>query len=280
MMSFQASIRTFLGEWVGHAAAGPPTLPAGLPDAVKAIVADAVPALAIYQDEAYARLYLDRLKRFIGRRDLDPALFAAIAALMAERMMYQDPIRMAQLTLQASGNGARPVEQVCRFRYDELVSALPELAADPLLDLIGRIGWTRRTLKRRFSSKGALRLRRLRAEAWLRRWRMLTVRYAAEKIWVARWLHMIDRALTKRPESAAAVIETATMVQGYGDVYRQGLADWNAVIDNLAKPAFDGDLALPDLAAAIAQARAAARPDPKQVNLRRVIAEIRAGQGA
>ena len=66
------------------------------------------------------------------------------------------------------------------------------------------------------------------------------------------------------------------MVQGYGDVYRQGLADWHAIIDGLAKPAFDGALPLSDLPDAIAEARAAIMPDPRQVALKRKIAQIRA----
>jgi hypothetical protein len=66
------------------------------------------------------------------------------------------------------------------------------------------------------------------------------------------------------------------MVQGYGDPYRQGLIDWHAIIDGLAKPTFDGVLPLGDLAAAIAEASAAVMPDPRQVALKRVIAEIRA----
>jgi hypothetical protein len=66
------------------------------------------------------------------------------------------------------------------------------------------------------------------------------------------------------------------MVQGYGDVYRQGLADWHAIIDALAKPTFDGVLPLADLAGAVATARHAARPDPRQATLKRTIAQIRA----
>ena len=66
------------------------------------------------------------------------------------------------------------------------------------------------------------------------------------------------------------------MIQGYGDVYRQGIADWHAIIDGLAKPTFDGVLALPDLAGAVAEARAAALPDSRQAALKRKIAEIRA----
>ena len=48
------------------------------------------------------------------------------------------------------------------------------------------------------------------------------------------------------------------------------------IIDGLAKPTFDGVLPLADLAGAIAEARAAAMPDPRQVALKRIIAEIRA----
>jgi hypothetical protein len=66
------------------------------------------------------------------------------------------------------------------------------------------------------------------------------------------------------------------MIQGYGEPYRQGLADWHAIIDGLVKPTLDGVLPLADLAAAIAEARAAAMPDPRQAALKRAIAEIRA----
>lgn len=271
-MAFGGSIRALLVDIAGASPAGPLTLPDGLPGDVRAIATEAVPALLDYQDVAYARLYLDRLKRFVGRRDVDVALFAEIARLMADRMMYEDPIRIAQLTLRDGGAGKR----VCKFRLDELISALPEAAAGPLLDVLQRIGWSHRRLNHRFNATSALGMRRLRIEAWLRRWRMLTVRYAAERLWVARWLHMVDRALAKQPAAAAAIVESATMVQGYGDTYRHGLADWHLIIDQLAKPTFDGALALPDLAAAIARARAAATPDRRQAALKRTIAQIRA----
>jgi hypothetical protein len=127
----------------------------------------------------------------------------------------------------------------------------------------------------RFSTAGRFGIRRLKIEAGLRRWRMFSVRYATERAWVERWLHMIDRALNKQPAAAPEIVQTATMIHDYGDVYRQGLADWHLIIDGLAKPTFDGALALPDLAGAIKEARAAAMPDPRQAALRRKIAEIR-----
>jgi hypothetical protein len=87
---------------------------------------------------------------------------------------------------------------------------------------------------------------------------------------------MIGRCLTKQPKATSEIVQTATMVQGYGDAYRQGLADWHAIIDGLAKPTFDGALPLADLAGAVAEARAAAMPDPRQAALKRTIAQIRA----
>jgi len=103
-------------------------------------------------------------------------------------------------------------------------------------------------------------IRRLKIEAGLRRWRLFSVRYARERAWVERWLHMIGRSLARQPQAASAIVQTAAMVQGYGDPYRQGLTDWHAIIDGLAKPTFDGVLPLGDLAAAIAEAGAAVMP--------------------
>ncbi len=111
---------------------------------------------------------------------------------------------------------------------------------------IGQAGRNKR-VSIRFSTASRFGIRRLKIEAGLRRWRLFSVRYAKERVWVERWLHMIDRSLTKQPQAAPAIVQTATMIEGYGDVYRQGLADWNAIIDGLVKPTFDGVLALPDL---------------------------------
>ena len=102
------------------------------------------------------------------------------------------------------------------------------------------------------------------------------MRYAKERALVERWLHMIGRSLDKQPAAAAEIVQTASMIQSYGDVYRQGTADWNAIIDGLVKPTFDGVLALSGLGGAVAEARAAALPDPQQAALKAKIEEIRA----
>ncbi|MDB5634434.1 MAG: hypothetical protein JWR49_3289 [Tardiphaga sp.] len=276
MAGFITIIRSTLAEMAGQDDSAPACLPAGLPEAVKPAALQGVALLIDYQGPRYAQLYCDRLRRFVGRRGLDDALFSEIARLLAARMSYHDAIRIAQLKLQEPVNRARPpVVDVRRFRLDELVSALPEIAGEPLMWALECIGCSHRTVPIRFSTASWWGIRRLKIEASLRRWRLLSVRYATERVWVERWLHMIDRSLTKQPDAVAAVVQTATMIEGYGTGYRHGLAAWHQIIDGLAKPVFDGTLVLPDLSAAISQARAVPR-DPKGDQLRKAIGEIRA----
>ena len=282
MASVRSSLRYLFADFIGEQDGEPPFLPDGLPESAIAPVSEGIHLLIDYQGTGYARLYVDRLKRFIGKRGVDDAMFGEIARLMAMRMSYEDPIRIAQLKLvelEACDRDprAQAADDVRKFRLDELVEALPAAVAEPVLDVLEYLGWVRKRVSIRFSATTRWGLRRLRIEASLRRWRRFSVRYARERVWVERWLHMIDRSLTRQPGAAPEIVQTATMVQGYGDAYRQGLADWHAIIDGLAKPTFDGALPLADLAGAVAEARAAAMPDPRQAALKRKIAEIRAG---
>lgn len=281
MASVLSSLRYLLSDFIGEGDGTPPSLPPGLPDAVEREASEGIHLLMDYQGARYARLYVDRLRRFVGKPGVDEALFCDVARLMAMRMSYQDPVRIAQLKLAeldpvTGAPSAQTTDDVRKFRLDELVEALPAAIAGPILGLLERRGWVRKQVSIRFSTRSRWGIRRLRIEASLRRWRRFSIRYARERLWVERWLHMIDRALTRQPAAASAIVQTATMVQGYGAAYRQGLADWHAIIDGLAKPTFDGVLPLADLAGAVAEARAAAVADPRQAALKRSIAQIRA----
>jgi len=270
-----SSLRYLFADFLDEADTSPPFLPDGLPEAAVSAVSEGIHLLMDYQGATYARLYVDRLKRFVGK--IDAAMLCEIARLMAARMAYEDAIRIAQLKLAEYRDSGGEVlsTDIKQFRFDELVDALPEIAADPVLMVLGKLGWEHRRVSIPFSTASRWGLRRLRVEAWLRRWRLFSIRYGQERLWVERWLHMIARGLLKLPESVPAVIDTATMIKGHGDAYRQGLADWHAIIDGLVKPTFDGVLPLADLAGAIGQARHAVMPDPRQGSLKRAIAEIR-----
>lgn len=280
MASVLSSLRYLFADIIGDDDGVRPFLPEGLPAQAASVVSDGIHLLIDYQGPSYAQLYVDRIKRFASRHQVDAAMLCEIARLLASRMAYEDPIRVAQLKLaELEARVAardRMADDVRRFRFDELIGALPGAAADPLLMVCEKVRWLHRHVPVRFSTPKGAAVRRLKALAGLRRWRLHSVRYGEERIWIERWLHMIARSLDKQPAAAAAVIATATMVAGHGDPYRQGLADWHVIIDGLAKPTFDGVLPLADLAGAIAEARAAAMPDPRQAALKRTIAQIRA----
>jgi hypothetical protein len=280
-----SSLRYLFADFLDEQDNTPPSLPDGLPDGALPVVSDGIHLLMDYQGAAYAKLYVERLGRFVGRQDVDATMFCEIARLMAIRMAYEDAIRIAQLKLAEfrDGDGQVRSTDIRKFRFDELVDALPAVAAEPVLMVLDKVGWAHRRVSIPFSTLSQWGIRRLRVEAWLRRWRLFSIRYGEERNWVERWLHMISRSLAKQPKATSAIVQTATMVEGYGDRYRQGLADWHAIIDGLAKPTFDGVLPLADLAGAVAEARAAALPDPRQAALKRAIAQIRAralGTGA
>jgi hypothetical protein len=276
--SFVSSLRYLLADVIGEDDSAPPFLPQGLPDMATTLVSDAIHLLVDYQSASYAQLYVDRLRRFIGRQDIDADTFCEIARLMAMRMSYEDPIRIAQLKLAELDGGAvrAPSTDVKTFRLDELIDSLPAAVAERALEALNMAGWLHKQVSIPFSTASRWGVRRLKLEAGLKRWRQFSTRAEQERLWVERWLHMISRSMVKQPDATPAIVETATMVQGYGDVYRQGLADWHAIIDGLAKPTFDGALPLSDLSDAIAEARAAIMPDPRQVALKRKIAQIRA----
>ena len=272
-----SSLKYLFADFLDEEDTTPPYLPDSLPEGAVRIVSDGIHRLMDYQGAAYAKLYVERLERFIDK-GLAAETYCEIAKLMAERMAYQDAIRIAQLKLAEyrDSDGQIISTDIKQFRLDELVDALPEVAADPILTVLDYVGWTRQRVSIPFSTASRWGIRRLKMEAWLRRWRLFSIRYGQERQWVERWLHMITRAMVKQPAAIEAVVATATMVQGHGDAYRQGLADWHTIIDDLAKPTFDGVLPLTDLAGAIAEARAAAMPDPRQASLKRAIAQIRA----
>ena len=108
--SLLASLRYLFADIIGDEDEGPPVLPDACPDHLGPVVTEAIHLLIAYQSTSYAQLYIDRLNRFVGRRGVDDALLGDIARLMAERMAYEDAIRIAQLKLgeaQAAGGPRR-----------------------------------------------------------------------------------------------------------------------------------------------------------------------------
>ena len=93
------SLRYLFADIIGEQDGSMPHLPAALPEVVVPVASDAIHLLIEYQGTRYARLYVERLTRFVGKRGVDDTMLLEIARLMAMRMSYEDAIRIAQLKL-------------------------------------------------------------------------------------------------------------------------------------------------------------------------------------
>ena len=258
-------------------------LSARLPEDVVPIVSQAVHSLIDYQDPDYALSYLDRIERYVGPAGITLPNLGELAQLLSDRMHFEDPIAIAQIKLtEAGGVNALPnaasVDRVERFRWDEVIPMLPPAAAAPAMDIFQRLRLarlSRRSVTMRFSSTGWFSLRKLKWLAALRITRPFSQRFKVERVWVERWLHMVDRSLVKQPDATVAVVQTASLIKGHGDAYQNGLAQWNAIIDGLVKPTCDGMLPLPALGDAIQQARDAAIGEQGQSRLLSAVEQLR-----
>ncbi|MDQ8727937.1 DUF6537 domain-containing protein [Bradyrhizobium sp. LHD-71] len=257
-----------------------PPLPDGVPDDLAAVLDRHVHMLVEFQNTDYAALYLDRLGRFHDRYGISRALFREIADLLARRMSFNDPIRVAQIVLDRAPlalpetSTIDPPNKLYRPEIEEFVAMFPRDQAQMIADGLTMIKMLRGRM--RIHLDRPIGRARLRLFLLFRRIRPTSLRYVKESSSTERWLHMIDRALIKEPAAAAEIVRSIALVSGYGASYRLALANWNLIVNSLAKPVFDGDLALPRLDEALARVRSAATVDATGEELRRTISEIRA----
>jgi hypothetical protein len=279
-MKLPRSLRLLIAYALGDDDRRVPRVPEEFPPAIVAVVAQNLDLLTDYQDAEFARLYLYRISRFSNRRDIDEHMLDEFVRLLGVRMAYEDLIRHAQQVLQrrltsSAADGRN--QGIVKPTLGELVAMLPASIAEPVFPYLDRFGWTRTIIPIALTGRTWQGRLAARALASLRRMRPRSVRYLRENALVERWLHMIDRATAKQPQAVWEVIETATLLHGHGGVYARAVANWKLIIDRIAKPTFDGNLQLPDLAEQLAQLRALAATDPKGNQVGEEIATIRAG---
>ncbi len=268
----QASLKGFAaGFELARATAQPkPELAPSVPLSAQEYVDLGVARLRDYQGNAYAQLYLDRLKSLHA----DPQLLAEVARHLAVWMSYEDIIRVADLKTRASRFqrvrrevGAREGEPVIVIDYlkpgiEELASLLPPVAGRRL------IGWAERRGKldaynigMHVRTSGVFGFLLVRALAWLKPWRPYSYRYREEQQRIERWLAAIREAASRSTALAIEIAACARLVKGYGETHRRGLASFAAIFDALIDhpPVTDAG----EHAAVIRRARDAALADPE-----------------
>ena len=266
-----------------RAAAPPP------PPGVPALVAEAettfpAPALDIirqgvarlvdYQDEAYARLYLDRLRPVAeadgGRGDGQWTLLAETARHLALGMAYEDTIRVAELKIRASRfeRVAKEVQvkdgqilEIAEFLHPRL-QEIAETVPAPLGRMMLKDGPLRRFIERMTSSGRIVKTTSIRGflqlymVASLKPWRRRSLRYEAEQAHLDAWLARLCRIAARDYGLAVEFAECRNLVKGYGDTHARGKANFERIVALL-----DPVSGQPQPARALAELRAAALAD-------------------
>jgi indolepyruvate ferredoxin oxidoreductase beta subunit len=286
----ELATQTALNAAAKPAAAGLPSLAdriARLPAAAQTFAAEGIRRLIDYQEEAYARLYLDRLDT-VARLN-DDALAAETARHLALRMSFEDVIRVAQLKLKPERFAAIEREQrvgpdqpytVAEFLkpgVEEIASLLPPVLARPIIGLCARRGWTEKLhLGMTVQSNRIGGYVKLRLLAGLRGWRPRSNRYVEEQMHIEDWLDLIRRAAALDPALAREIVDCARLIKGYGDTFSRGRNNFERIRARIILPALDNRIA-PALAAdALVQARTAALADPEGQSLDAMLADFEA----
>jgi indolepyruvate ferredoxin oxidoreductase beta subunit len=255
-----------------------------------AFAIEGVRRLTAYQDIAYARLYLDRLKAI---RDIDARIHAdgrllrETARQLAVRMSFEDVIRVAQAKIDPERfarierdmgvKSGEPFNIVDFLKpgVEELSQLLPPALARRVLSLadrhprLGRLHWGMEINSA--SIRGFLRFWML---AKLKHWRRRSFRYQQEQASIARWLTLVSQAAERSPELAMEVVECARLIKGYGNTHKRGIANFHTIEARVLRPILTGRIPLDRGIDAMMNARTAALADPEGEGLTKCLAAI------
>jgi indolepyruvate ferredoxin oxidoreductase beta subunit len=271
-----------LGRASAGAAAAPAPLPAArvpdalsaavqaVPEPLRAVVAVAVERLVDYQDERYARRYLDRLAPFLppaaaGAEGVE--LARLVARHLAVWMTYEDAIRVADFKTRASrfgrirsqaraGGAAIVVTDYLKPDLDEIYGILPHRLVAPFAR------WAERRWPHGRPTFGQ-HVKTTTVSGFLRVWlltrlkplRPLSHRAHEEHARIDRWLRAVARCAALDTALACEVAAAAQLVKGYGDVRRRMMRLVDMLLDSVdatvREPAAGGVAAATALAARV-----------------------------
>lgn len=261
-----------------------------MPKSAQDIMVEGVRRLARFQDDAYARLYLDRLAPI---READAQfggggnLLKETARHLAVRMSFEDLIRVAQAKIDPARMarigqelGAKPgepyhVTEFLKPGIEEMCQVLPPALARRIIAFSEKRGWLDKVHVGMYvtttSVFGYLRFWML---AKLRPLRRFMHRYVEEQAQIESWLGMVARAAKLSPALALEVAECARLIKGYGSTHKRGSQNFQIIEQRVILPALRGQIGVQDAIDGIASARTAALVDPEGSGLGKCLDEL------
>ncbi len=236
-----------------------------------------VARLIDYQDQAYASLYLDRVRAILAVEQqcdgADPALASEAARLLALWMSYEDVVRVAELKTRATRfdrlrqeTGSRP-GQVLRV-FDYLKPGLQEIAdvlPPRLAALLHRWHKARPlALSMQLQTSSIRGFLMMRALTLAKPFRRASSRFIAEQATIERWLGALQRlgAAFRDRELVLEIAQCARLLRGYGDTQRRGQQALQNIFATLLENEAAASAGAASLRAGLHAAVAAALADP------------------
>lgn len=251
------------------AAAGPDL--AAFPASAHEVIRLGIERVTDYQDAAYARLYLDRLRPFVeAERGGDGRLIVEVARQLALGMAYEDTIRVAELKIRPqrfarvrdevrlAEDQVLDIAEFMHPRVEEIADTLPARWGRRLLDT----RWARRLAERLFSRGRTVRTStisgflQLYTVAALKPFRPGSLRSAREQAFLERWLDLVRRTVERDHALAVEIAACRNLVKGYGDTHARGRERYETIVGLI--PELVGT---PRTAGAVADLRRAALAD-------------------
>ena len=244
--------------------------------------------LAAYQDAAYARLYLDRLKP-VARPTRAPTRTAAAAETarhLAVRMSFEDVIRVAEAKIDPArfrriegeiGAKDQPyvITEFLKPGIEELCQVLPPRLARAIVAYSEKRGWLGTVYF-------GMELKTTTVWGYLRFWALAKLQRFRPKSWRYRRGADRDRSLARARRGgreafgdlALEVAECARLIKGYGDTWKRGAANYATIEARVIAPVLEGRMRVRAGIDAIASARTAALLDPEGESLAKALAAI------
>lgn len=261
-----------------------------IPQSAQDVLIEGVRRLARFQDDNYARLFLERVAPV---RDLevqlhgDGKLLRETARHLAVRMSFEDLIRVAQAKIdparmqrieqELSAKPGEPytVTEFLKPGIEEMCQVLPPALARRIIRFSEKRGWLEKVhvgmYVKTTSVTGYLRFWLL---AKLRPLRRFMHRYAEEQAQIETWLGMILQAARLSPALGLEVAECARLIKGYGSTHKRGTQNFQTIETRLIRPALQGQVPVQDAIDGIASARTAALLDPEGNSLAKCLDEF------
>ena len=259
----------------------------GLPSGIHATVSEGIHRLVDFQDEALARSFVQKILRFVSLPNADDELLNELARHLAVRMSSEDTIRVAQLKLRderllrlareakARDGDIVEVTEFLKPGPEELLSVLPLWIGKPLLVASQRLRLSSLSFPLKIRTSGIFGFLLLKMLAAMKPWRPKSLRAIQEAAWVDEWLTLVEASLAVDPAAALQLIETASLVRGYGDTWKRGHASWRCITDDVVQPMLSGRLPRQHFADALLQARLAAQADPEGHRLNDLVKSLK-----